>query len=178
MGYIGYQQTKELFLQVPYLRALQDSLQADLNRVMGMDALEADALYSIAVGNHVLSDTPRPPAGLPSDATSRLAVTYEDKFLGQKRAAGREIRQEMLNVGTVIDKFEISYRTIPKKQRQMLEAKYWENATWKEISDTYKVVIRQAQLDCEKAFRRMAGIIHLDANLYDAVILMIKEADQ
>jgi hypothetical protein len=177
MGYIRYLEVRELYSKKTLLVALLESLQVDLAAFGKMDALTYDAYYTGAVGNHVLSDTPHPPAGLTSDKTGNMATTYRGTLLYEKKETKHDIRCEVLEISTVLEKLTIAYNVLNKREKEMLQLKYLEEYTWREVASQFKVVERNAQLVCEKAFRKMAGVIRLDFTQYDAVMKLLEEAN-
>jgi len=136
MSYIGYTQVEDLLRKYYLLKALLYNLQIELRKIWktgNNDTIsEEDILYSLAIGNKVLSDMPH--AGSRASGDKELGI-----ILTKDRIIGEDIR-EMFNavdtIGEVVEKTTSALKGIPAEQSQILTEFYCQRKTWKDIATT------------------------------------------
>lgn len=133
MNYIGYKQAEELLKKLPLLKALLSNMQIELRRWWGTGQNgtfnEKDILYSLAIGNKVLSDMPRSTRA-PGDKELNI-------ILAKDRIIEEEIKgliNSINTIGEVVEKTGSALRGLPAEQQEILLQFFCEDRTWGEIA--------------------------------------------
>lgn len=174
MGYIGYKQVESLIGSLPLLEGLLESLHVDLKAVVQIDAIEAEAVYNAAVGVRPYTDMPGTPYNV-SDTTSKIAISYKTTLIGEKMCEKKKIRMDILLIDSVVEKISISRKKLTKRQSDILKSFYIELMTWNEISASCHIERRTAQLERERAIRKVAKIAHITEDDYKYIMEMLNE---
>jgi hypothetical protein len=170
MGYIGYQQTEELFRLCPTLEGMLESLRIDLNKTEQIEAIDIDdALYSGVIGNKVLTDLPRPPDGNTSDTTGNMAARYQNSYKRELLHCKYELRKDILEIDSMLQKINLSLKRLSKTQRDILTLYYWEQKTWGEIEKAVHLEKRTAQIRRTEALRKIVTISQIDESQYKKI---------
>lgn len=174
MGYVRYKQIEVLLSQYAVLRGLVDNLKIEVNRIQRgsktRQFTEDEILYSMAVGNHSLSDTPAAYAS-PGDKETRI-ILAKDKIM-----------DEMINnnindinvIGETLDMLTDGLMSLPVEDRKILVGKYTENKTWKQLS--MELCIERDPLIKKRrsAIERLQKILRVTDEQYDYCMERIED---
>ena len=147
---------EQLFIAWPEIMRIYDDLlselaAAQLNNSTGSDD---DYIYGMSIGNKAL-DT-MPPTGKISDITGSIAANYIGTMRQDKKIVRRELKNEAVEILTILDKLNISFRKLPQMQRQILVMFHWENKPWQEIINTMNSQGYRLTKEIAKSMRRKA----------------------
>ena len=132
MERIGYPQVEELLKNYHTLKSYLLNLQTELATIYYGNNNEAisldDILYSLSVGNRVISDMPH---GSPSPGEKVLNI-----ILNKDRMINDEIRH-LINAintfGEIVEKIDNAYVTLNDAEKILIRCRYYERMRWKEI---------------------------------------------
>jgi len=135
-----------------------------------------DYIYSMVIGNKVLSDMP--PAGKISDSTGNIAENYRKLMKYDRKTVKREINIDIIEVSLVISKLQIAYRRLSFLQRRVLELYYWQELSWKEIAEALKhddlyYSVRQIQERRRTGIEKMTGVLMVTIEAYEYVVGLV-----
>lgn len=175
LEYIGYSQIENLLSQYTALRALLDNLKIETNRIYREHKTgqytEDDILYSMAVGNHVLTDMPAAYGASPGDKELRI-IHAKDKLMA-------EMMGDNLNdinvIGETLDMLTGALMMLPAEDRRILTGKYCENMTWKQIAIELCAERETLIKKRRAAIERLQTVLRVTADQYDHCIKMIED---
>lgn len=125
--YIRYHEAERLFKLYPTLQTLQKTLQTELINIS--NANKDEDIYSESMGNRIIDGMPHS-GGIP-DKTASVAMKYQN---ANKREI-IELRQDIIDLDTVIDKLTCVITSMGKIQILVLESYYWNDNTWQQVLD-------------------------------------------
>ena len=142
MTYITYPQAEELLKSYRKLKSYLKILQIELERLYyegkNDDINPDDILYSLAIGNRVMTDMPH---AMPSPGDKMTNI-----ILAKDRINNEEIRnliQIILTIGEVVEKTTSALTCLTTQERQIIEFRYFEDMPWKENIKTTKIYIEE-----------------------------------
>lgn len=144
------------------LQALLRELELEAEAVL--DEKEVDAIYACTM-KRTLDGMPTVSHRI-SDRTSSTALNIH-RLSREQRAALDEINDDALLVDTMMQKVELAMRRLNQQYRTVIELKFIQGYTWKQISEETQVDIRKAQTYCRKSLEKMITVtrISLDEHL-------------
>lgn len=152
MTYITYPQAEELLKFYPKLKSYLKNLQIELEKLYhegkNDNVSVDDILYSLAIGNRVMSDMPH---AMPSPGDKMTNI-----IIAKDRINNEEIKkliQTINTIGEVVEKLASALNCLTTQERQIIELRYFEVMPWKEILKTSEVYIEERRA---KEIRRAA----------------------
>jgi hypothetical protein len=168
MTYIGYPQIEELLRKYAMLKALLSNLQVELSSIYasGRDwvGTQDDYLYTMSVGNKVLSDMP---AVFPNPGDKATNIIATDGLGEEYHALMNEIMKEINTVWSVIERVDGALKGLAERERQIVTDFYREGQTWKEICATMMLPESFVKEIRKKAIEKMVKLSRITAEEYD-----------
>lgn len=130
--YIKYPQAEELLKSYRKLKSYLKILQIELERLYyegkNEDINPDDILYSLAIGNRVMSDMPHAMPS-PGDKMTNV-IRAKDRIISEEI---RKLMQNILTIGEVVEKTTSALTCLTTQERRIIELKYFEDMPWKDI---------------------------------------------
>ncbi len=130
--YIKYPQAEELLKSYPKLKSYLKNLQIELERLYHEgknDNIDPDdILYSLAIGNRIMSDMPHAMPS-PGDKMTNV-IRAKDRIISEEI---RKLMQNILTIGEVVEKTTSALTCLTTQERRIIELKYFEDMPWKDI---------------------------------------------
>lgn len=174
--YIKYPQAEELLKSYRKLKSYLKILQIELERLYyegkNDDINPDDILYSLAIGNRVMTDMPH---AMPSPGDKMTNI-----ILAKDRINNEEIRnliQIILTIGEVVEKTTSALTCLTTQERRIIELKYFEDMPWKDVlkgMETY-VEDRQGRRIKREAIEKMLPLLRITPEQLEFCIERMRE---
>lgn len=136
--YIDSKQLSNLLNKFLHLKALLRNIQLEFESlVVKTDKpnpegaiTEEEILYTMAVGNRVLTDMPHSQPE-PGDKMTNIIIR-KDKIM---QALPHELMQIIQTLGEVVEKITVALNGLPDKERTIIEMRDIQHGDWKEITE-------------------------------------------
>ena len=174
MPYIGYSDVEALLRDYRSLKSLLYNHQIELQRIwrdpQNSDINENDILYSLTIGNKVLSDMPHITRS-PGDKEISI-IDRKDKMI---QGEIRDKIQTINTIGEVIEKLESAMRSLSLEKQAIITDFYFEGWTWGEIAGKMASE-RDALRDRRKdAIRQIVSIIRVTKEQFAFCVNKLEE---
>lgn len=132
MTYITYPQAEVLLKAYPKLKSYLKNLQIELERLYheGQNGSidPDDILYSLAIGNRIMSDMPH---AMPSPGDKMTNIVFAKDHIITDEIKG--LMQAINTMGEVVEKTTSALTCLTAQERQIITLKYFEDMPWKDI---------------------------------------------
>jgi hypothetical protein len=163
----------------PILDEIYNNVAAELQLNRQKDSLgtQDDYIYDMAIGNKALDNMP--PTGKISDSTGSIAIAYPKVMKFDRKCVKGELIDQELFLTMVLSQIDISLRRISPLQRRILDLFYWQQMSWKEICDRFKlenafVQTKQLQDLRKKAIEKMVTSKIVTTEMYEKVMSYVE----
>ncbi len=177
MSYIGYSQTEILLKKYPLLKSLLANLQIELRKFWETgqsDTLnEEDIMYSLSIGNKVLSDMPHAGSRAPGDKELGIILT-KDRIIEEGL---RDLVTAINTIGEVVEKIDNAMSGLNPQERQIIELRHFTDLPWKAILREigYLIEERQAKRIRREAIEKMVKVLRITPEQFDFCMGEIQE---
>lgn len=177
--YISYIQTENLIKNWPTIQGIKESLALEIKALgneINSDELD-DYIYSQAVGNKVLTDTP--PSGKISDTTCNVAASYQQVMKRDYSETYESIKREKFCIDLVDDKLNVAFRRLLPLQEKIIKLFYWDKKTWAEVmeilmKEKHFISKDQAQMSRRNSIEKIQKISKITVDMYEFVIKLVE----
>lgn len=145
MTYLTYPQVEELLKCYPKLKTLLKNLQVELEGLYHDKAGEGldpdDILYSLMIGNRVMSDMPFMP---PSPGEKMTNIVYaKDKIINKEM---KYLIQTINTIGEVVEKVANTLSCLTELEREIIDMRYFQELPWKAIVGHGSIYLEDTQV--------------------------------
>lgn len=174
--YIRAHEAENLYKLLPTLKDILESLKITLNSI----SIDKDeGIYAASMATKI-PDGSVPTCGNVSDKTGNLAISHPLRAKSYRK----ELTEDILKLSTIIQKVELAFNSLSKRQRSTIELYYLSEMTWAMVVDALKndktiaqdkrdITIRTAKEERKKAIRKMVSISKVLVEDYNYVIKLV-----
>lgn len=167
MGYIGTDKLSILLQHHKHMQALVVALKIQINQII--NEKEDDAIYDLATKRNIDG---LPGSGKIQDRTANIALG--GKMSNETMEAVRELINELNLVTVITEKIDISLRILKPIERQLIQAKYFNQATWREIIKQTGLSQHTAREKLKETMNKLANICNIKIDEYRKLIILIE----
>lgn len=167
--YIKYPQAEELLKSYPKLKSYLKILQIELERLFREGKTEDinpdDILYSLAIGNRILSDMPHATSS-PEDKMINVIIA-KDRIINNEIM--KELMQTLNTIGEVVEKTTSALTCLTSQEWQIISDKYFKKRTWKETLRSNAVYVdeRQARRIRQNSIEKMLPLLRITMEQFE-----------
>ena len=182
--YIKYPQAENLIKKLPLLESYLSNLQTELTMtyLKGRAGILSDemVLYSLDVGNKILSDMPHA-APIAGDKMTNI-IANKDKIIDKAYDETiKEINEETLRIKEIVDKMNFAIRCLTENQQYVIEWCYKDGSsrrTWVQIASDLNVPKRTVQDERRNAIEKIVKVSRITMWLYNYAIEKIEKGEE
>ena len=176
MSYITYLQTEDLLRKHPMLKALLANLQVELSTVYaaGIDwaGSEEEILYSLSIGNRVLTDMPF--VNSPTPGNKETGIIAVDTREREYRRTIKDIMAEINIIGPAVEQITYALKCLTIDEQELLQDSYWQNKTLKQLRAKCCLGTTQVKENRRKAIYKLVKVLRITQEQYQFCVEMLK----
>jgi len=176
LTYITYSQVEELLKSYPKLKSYLKILQIELERLYyegkNNNINFDDVLYSLAIGNRVMTDMPYA-ATSPGDKMTNI-IFAKDRIINNEM---KVLMQNINAIGEVVEKLISVLNCLTTQERQIIELRYFEDIPWREIlkSNAAYIEERKAKRIRRATIEKMLPLLRITTEQFEFCIRKVKK---
>ncbi len=179
MNYIRYHEVENLIRCKPILSGIYNNVAAELQINRQKDSLgtQDDYIYDMAIGNKALDNMP--PTGKISDSTGSIAIAYPKVMKFDRKCVKSELIHQELFLAMILSQVDILLRRLSTPERRIIDLFYWQQKSWKEICEIFKlensfVQTKQLQDLRKKAIEKLVSAAIITVDTYEEAMICIE----
>jgi len=174
MDYINYLQVEELLRKYPQLKSLLQNLQLELEKFCRTgitDTLsEEDILYSLAIGNRILSDMPQI-FPLPGEKMTNI-IEVKDRII--QNEVIKDLIKIINTIGEVVEKVANALKYLPVDSQSVVFQFYCERKTWKQLIDKLNEEQNPLKKRRKEAIYQIVSVLRVTKEQYEFCMNYVK----
>ena len=174
MDYIKYIQVEELLRKYPQLKSLLQNLQLELEQFVRTGVTdtisEDDILYSLSIGNRVLSDMPQI-FPLPGEKMTNI-IEAKDRIMENRVI--KDLIKDINVMGEVVEKVANALKSLPSEKYAIITQFYCEKKTWKQLADDIKLEDKPLKARRREAIYQIASVLRVTREQYEFCMDYVK----
>lgn len=156
------------------LQGMAQSIRIQIDSIKGSEVTDDDIL-GMALPHRDFEGIPNYSQGVASDKTAITALKYEKSLTTEAQGALKELRAELLLIGTVVDKLDIAMSVIPTAQKEIIVSRCCNGLKWNEIidginKDGYIMSTSAAKTRCREGIDRLSKIVRITIDEFEQVM--------
>ena len=154
---LNYRQVENLLYCYKEICAIIENLK------IGLRQSDADSLIcSMITGNKPPKNTPYASKGNVSDTTGRAASDYLKRNESEKKV----IEYELEFYKGLVDRIDAGIDSLSARHQYIIEMKYYDNKTWKEIGQGLKLTERTCQSERKRGVEKLTRLLVITQQVY------------
>jgi len=133
-----------------------------------------EIMEAMANGAKPLSDMPFSHSSAGEKLTD-IVTSYQKILDAEYGELLKLIRDDIFMLDSVVGKVDNAIKRLPPEQKQILQLKYWQKRSWKQIADTMRISKRQVEeLHKTVVSDQLCKVLQISYDAYDYVMEKVK----